>query len=155
MYLSLILRSFLVIFTCFWYVFPPFSMPMSPMFSSYSLSTVLLSMAQGLGVRRWRSASEMTFGTHFGIDFSTFSEIPENLNSLHKAYFWKDFPSENRSFLYPFFINFSTFAPERHSEGIFEIKNADLHWKGRFLVPLRISRGAKMDPWISIFAKNR
>ena len=88
----------------------------------------------------------MTFGSHFDIDFLTFSEMAKTFNSLHRAYFWKVFPSKNRSFFDPFFINFLTFAPEPLLESILGAKSADLCWNGRFLVPLRISRSPKSAP---------
>ena len=39
-------------------------------------------MAESLGVRRWRSASTETFGSHFGIDFENFSTLSENAKTI-------------------------------------------------------------------------
>ena len=67
----------------------------------------------------------------------------------------KVFTSKNRSLFDPFFIRFSTFAPEPLIEATFGARSADLRPKGRFVVHLRISRGAKMDPRISTCRQER
>ncbi len=94
-----------------------------------------------------------TFWSHFGIDFSTFSEMAKTQKLVTLTTLSKAFTSKNRSFFDSFYINFSTFAPERLLEGIFRAPGADLRSKGRFLVPLRISRGAKMDLEFQLFGQ--
>ena len=54
-------------------------------------------------------SSTMPFGSHFGIDFTTFTEMPKVVNSLHRAYRERVFPSKILSFFDSFFITFPCF----------------------------------------------
>ena len=90
----------------------------------------------------------MPFGNHFGIDFfSFFSKLLKNMRSTKLTHNLKGSRHPKPCYFLSNFQTFVMFFAEPLLERIFGAPSADLHSRCRLLVPLRIPRGANMDPW--------
>jgi hypothetical protein len=94
----------------------------------------------------------MTFGSHFGIDFSTFFKNRKTLILMTLTWFWHVFLSQNLSFFGLFFIDFSCIYRNPPKRAFLEGPSADLASTGRFWCHFRFSGFPKRHILGTIFA---